>query len=262
MSKKVFYTHTKINLMELTILERFGLNHNDIVVYKALLTIGRSKTGAIMHQTGISSSSTYASLASLVSRGLVSYQVRNNVKYYQAEMPEQLLEETKKQAHALEKIMQEIVFLPIQHAERNEVNLYQGVQGFKRAFEVMAGELKAGEMVSVITYSTHYGKSKSVRQFFAALDRRILVQTKCKINIVVDEDLKKIITEDRNSFAKRYTFRCLPKEYFSPCCVNISDSMVVLGVWGKNPIAFTIRNHGVIDSFRSNFNFLWDKGKK
>lgn len=248
--------------MELSILERFGLNRNDILVYKALLEIGRSKTGAIMRQTGISSSSVYASLTPLVSRGLVSYQVRNNVKYYQAEMPDQLIEETKTQAQALEKIMQEIVFLPIKHAERNEVNLYQGVQGFKRAFEVMAGELKQGEVVNAIAYSTHYGKSKTIRSFFASFDKKLLTQIKCKINIIVDEDLRKIIVSDRRAFVKRYAFRCLPKEYFSPCCVNISNSMVVLGVWGKNPIAFTIRNQGVIDSFRANFNFLWEKGKK
>ncbi len=248
--------------MEFSILSKLGLNKNDIRVYETLLKIGRSKTGPIMRSAGISSSSTYASLSSLLERGLASYQVRNNVKYYQAEMPNQLIDDTKTQTVALEKLMKEIVSLPISHTERNEINVYQGFQGFKRAYEVMASEVKKGEKVDVITYSTYYGKSKHIRKFFAELDRKLFLHTKCKINMLVDKDLKEIIMSDRTSFVKKYEFRCLPKEYFNPCCLNISDSMVVMGVWGKNPIAFTIRNPAVVDSFRINFDFLWSKGKK
>lgn len=248
--------------MELNILSRFGLNQNDIRVYKALLELGRSKTGAIMKSAQTSSSSTYLSLSALIEHGLVSYQVRNNVKYYQAEMPSQLIEETKSQTHSLEKLMKEIVSLPIKHVERNEVNLYQGVQGFKRAYEAMADEVKLGENINVVAFSAYYGKSKNVQKFFANLDKRLLTDLKCKIRIITDQDLKKIITADHSAFVKKYNFRCLPPEYFNPCCFNISDSMVVMGVWDKNPIAFTIRNPAIIESFRANFDFLWNKALK
>ena len=248
--------------MELSILARFGLKKNEIRIYESLLHLGRSKTGAIMEHANISSSSTYMCLASLVKQSLVSYQVRNNVKYYQAELPDQLIEDTQAQAHALERLSKEISSLPITHAERNEINVYQGFQGFKRAYEALAGEVKRDECVKVITYSTHYGKSKLVRKFFAQFDQNLLLNVACRIQMLVDKDLKEIIMSDRSSFVKKYEFRCLPKEYFNPCCVNISDSMVVIGVWSKNPTAFSIRNPAVVESFRTNFDFLWAKGKK
>ena len=248
--------------MELSILSRFGLNKNDIKVYDSLLKLGRSKTGAIIKESGISSSSAYMSLGELVKRALVSYQVRNNVKYYQAELPNQLLEDTKIQAQELERLSKEITSMPILHTERNEINVYQGFQGFKRAYETLAQEVKKGETVNVVTYSTYYGKSKYVRDFFARLDKNLLVVKHAKIQMLVDKDLKEIIMSDRGSFVKKYEFRCLPKEYFNPTCLNISDSMVVMGVWGKNPIAFSIRNPAVVESFRANFNFLWSKGNK
>jgi len=248
--------------MELSILSRFGLNDNDIRLYEALFKLGRSKTGPLLQATGISSSSAYASLAALVRNGLASYQVRNNIKYYQAELPGRLLDETRAQTHALEKLSKELTSLPIAHMERNEVNVYQGVQGFKRAHEIMVSEAKPGEEINAITYSTYYGKSKQIRKFFSSLDRQLIVHKRCKIRMIVDRDLREIIRSDRSAFAKKYDFRWLPREYFSPCGINVSDSMVIIGVWGKNPIAFAMRNKAVIDSFRTNFDFLWSKGRK
>lgn len=248
--------------MEIGKLSKFGLSKNDAKVYETLINLGRSKTGIIIQNAGISSSSTYICLQNLIQKGLVSYQVKNNVKYYQAELPNKLIEDSKSQTEYLEKLSQEITSLPINHLERNDVNVYQGIHGFKRAHEIMASEAKNGEEINAITYSLYFGKSKSIRQFFSNLDKRLLTQIKCKMKMIVDEDLKNVIMSDRSSFVKKYEFRCLPKEYFNPCGINISDSMVIIAVWGKSPIAFTIRNKAVIDSFRANFNFLWSKGRK
>ncbi|MES2215996.1 MAG: helix-turn-helix domain-containing protein [Patescibacteria group bacterium] len=248
--------------MQLSILSRFGLNKNDIAVYDSLLELGRSKTGAIITHARISSSSTYASLNALVRNGLVSYQVRNNVKYYQAEIPTQLIDETRHQTLALEKLSKEITSLPITKSERNEVNVYQGIHGIKRAHEIMANEVKPDEDVNVTAFSTYYARSKQIRRFFASLDKKLITQNKCKMRMIIDKELRDIVIADRPTYYKKYDFRTLPSEYFNPCGLSITDSMVVVSVWSKDPIAFTIRNKAVIDNFRANFNVLWSKGKK
>lgn len=248
--------------MELSVLSAHGLNENDIKVYEALLNLGRSKTGAVITKAAISSSSVYASLSLLIQRGLVSYQVKNNVKYYQAEAPNQLIEDSKRQVSALEKLSKAVTSLPITHTERNEINVYQGARGFKRAYEIMASELSKGEEICVTTYSLYYGKSKYIRRFFSELDKNILMHKQGKIRMIADKDLLEIIRSDRRIFAKKYRFRSLPSGFFTPSCFNVSNSMVVLGVWGKNPFAITIRNKAVIESFKLNFNFLWEMAKK
>lgn len=248
--------------MDLSSLSKFGLSNNDTKVYDTLIKSGRSKTGIIIKNTGISSSGTYICLQNLINKGLVSYQVKNNIKYYQAELPTQLIEDVRNQTKYLETLSKAITSLPIDKPERNEVNVYQGIHGFKRAHEIMLSEAKNGEEINAITYSLYYGKSKSIRQFFSSLDRKLLTQKNCKIRMIVDEDLKKIIMSDRESFVRKYKFHCLPKEYFSPCGINISDSMVIIAVWGQSPIAFTIRNKAVIENFRANFEFLWNTQEK
>ena len=77
--------------MNTSILKSFDLNRNDILVYETLLKIGRSKTGPIIRNSLVGSSRVYESLRILVSRGLVSYQVRNNIKYYQKDKADILI---------------------------------------------------------------------------------------------------------------------------------------------------------------------------
>ncbi|MBU3668658.1 MAG: hypothetical protein FGM57_01680 [Candidatus Taylorbacteria bacterium] len=246
--------------MNLEILKKIGLNDNEIRVYNTLLLQGRQKTGKIISTSGISSSSVYASLESLIKKGLVSYQVKNNIKYYQAEMPDSLIEESKEQTKALEELLKDIKMLPVPENERNEVNVYQGVSGFKRAYEIMASELKKGEIVNVVTYSAYYGKRKSIRDFFADLDKGIFKKG-AYISMIADDDLMQIIKKDR-PFASKYNMKRLPKEYFNPSCFNVSDTMVVMGVWSaKEPIAFIMRNPAIVESFRNNFKFLWQLAK-
>lgn len=247
--------------MDLAILRSLGLNQNDVKVYASLLQNGRSKTGAIIKDARVSSSSAYASLSALIGKGLVSFQVKNNIKYYQAESPAVLIDEAKARTRALEGLSREISILPIVKNERNEINVFEGEQGFKRAHELMVEEAAKGSEIRAITYSKHYGKSKQVRRFFASMDHRLFAK-RCRIRLIVDEPLKDIIVRDRHGFAKKYEFRCLPSEYFSPSGINLSDSMLVIGVWDKKPIAFTIRNKAIIESFRTNFDFLWSKGRK
>ncbi len=248
--------------MNFNILTQIGLNKNEIKVYETLFRLGTSKTGAIMRIAEISSSSTYTSLASLTKRGLVSFQVKNNIKYYRAEVPTDLVQNMKKQTSALETLTKELSQLPITHQERNEINMYQGMEGFKRAYESMLTELKSGEQVSVITYSLYYGKSKQIRTFFSQFDKKLFSTYKCKVRMLVDKNLKQIIASDRPGIVRKYQFKCLPKEYFSPCCFNISESMVVMGVFGSNPVAFTMRNPAIIKSFQANFDLLWNLAKK
>ena len=130
--------------MNTSILKNYGLNRNDIIIYETLLKIGRSKTGPIIKNSQIVSSRVYESLRLLVLRGLVSYQVRNNIKYYQAESPLQLLEEAEKNKLALKELAREVTSLPIILPSRNEVNIFEGKHGFKMAYNQHIERIKKG----------------------------------------------------------------------------------------------------------------------
>lgn len=250
--------------MNTSILKNFGLNKNDILVYETLLKIGRAKTGPIIRNSLVGSSRVYESLRSLVARGLVSYQVRNNIKYYQAESPDQLISEADKNITGLKEFAKEIIQLPITLPSRNEVNIYEGKHGFKMAFNQHIERIKKGEKICVIGFSKRaYTKSASARElrsFFTNTDYQMMSK-KAYARVLTDRELMPILKKERID-ASIYIIKYLPAGYFGPCAVNISETEVLLSIWGESPIVFSIKNPIMIKSFQTNFDFLWSIAKE
>ena len=71
-------------------LEYLGLSHNEAITYRALLKIGETKTGEIVKQTNLHRVLIYDALDSLIKKGLASYIIKENIKYFRAADPETL----------------------------------------------------------------------------------------------------------------------------------------------------------------------------
>ena len=250
--------------MNTSILRKYGLNRNDISVYESLLRLGRSKTGPIIRDTQIVSSRVYESLRILVSRGIFSYMVKNNIKYYQAEPLEQLIEEAGKDMQDLKDLAKEVTFMPIPIPSRNEANIFEGRHGFKMAFTQHIEKIKKGERVSIISFSTRAyttGKgSRDLRRFFTGTDE-LMLPKKADARVLTEHDMLPILKKERK-YAPLYQLKYLPSGYFGPCAVNISETEVLLSVWSEAPMVFSIKNPTVVKTFQKNFDFLWAMAKK
>src|SRR3989344_7102355 len=77
--------------MVLKELEKIGLTKNESVVYQTLLQLGTSKTGEILKKSGLNSGKIYEILESLKLKGLLSESIINNIKYFTAAPPSQIL---------------------------------------------------------------------------------------------------------------------------------------------------------------------------
>lgn len=250
--------------MNTSILKNFGLNRNDIIVYETLLKIGLSKTGPIIKNSQIVSSRVYESLGLLVSRGLVSYQVKNNIKYYQAESPDQLITDADKNIIDLKKLAQDITTLPpTLPSSRNDVNIYSGKHGFKMAFNQHIDRMKKGEKVCIIGFSkrayTQSSSARELRTFFTNTDL-LMIPKKADAKILTERDLLPILKKERID-ASIYVIKYLPAGYFGPCAVNISETEVLLSIWSESQIVFSIKNPIMIKTFQKNFDFLWSIAK-
>lgn len=244
------------------ILSKFGLNRNDITIYTALHGLGRSKTGPIIKETSIVSSRVYESLRILVQKGLVSYQVRNNIKYYQAELPHELINEAERHTTELKKLSQELEHFPIAHQPRNETNTYEGVRGFKMAYEQHTENFEPGEEVCIMAYiGKDYMNSRAIRNFFSDTVDRIMISKNCTGRMITHKGIEETIKKDRPD-SSIYTIRHLPQKYVLPYTLNISRKEVMMSVWSEKPIVFTIKNPVVIEAFRKNFESMWSIAKK
>ncbi|MBI2148560.1 helix-turn-helix domain-containing protein [Candidatus Woesearchaeota archaeon] len=90
------------------ILEEIGLTKNETKIYLNLLKIGSTTTGNIIKETGIHTSKVYDGLERLMHKGLVSYVIISNVKYFKAVDPERLIDFLEDKKNAINKQEEEI----------------------------------------------------------------------------------------------------------------------------------------------------------
>lgn len=245
--------------MDLSILKSFGINGNDILVYKALLSLGRSKTGPIIKSSNMSSSRVYESLRNLLNNALVSYQVKNNIKYYVAEPLNELISTAKENTVKLEELTKEINRFPTTGLSRNEVNVYEGKHGFRMAFTQHAEAFEKNEVVSIIAFSSRNGRHKELRSFLAGMEK-IMKQKGCRSETLRDKESQKIMAKFQTEKIHRNRF--LPTGYFGPNAINISKKEVLISIWGEKPVIFSIKNPTIVEGHKRNFDFLWALAKK
>ena len=109
--------------MEDRILEEIGLTHNEIIVYKTLLQLGQTTAGPLTKKSGIHRSRVYESLNKLINKGLVSYSIKANIKYFSAQNPETIIDFLEEKKKAVKEILPELKSLQIFKPEKQESNI-------------------------------------------------------------------------------------------------------------------------------------------
>ena len=238
-------------------LKNFGFSENDQRVYETLLDLGQVKSGDVIKQTNIVSSQVYTSLQKLTRQGLVSFSVKNNIRYYSPQPPEQLLEVSKKQSELLADFIDNF---KIKNTEKNSdrITVYQGVHGYKQAF---INHVKNSPKTNfqIIGYGAPYRSQQELRMFFKKLDE-LMKQGDNTADMIIDVSLVPIIYKDRRNH-KLYTIKTLPSQYFSAMAINISPKEVMISIIGIIPFAICIRDKQVIEAFKKYFSLLLSIGK-
>ncbi len=242
-------------------LGQIGLFPNDIAVYLFLVHHPRSKTGPIISLTKIGSSAVYQSLRNLLSRGLVSYEVKNNIKYYSAEEPVQLIKELGEHQKRLQEITELVEDAKKIEGSRNIVNVFEGSYGFKKAFQHFVRDVRPGEDVTIVGYNTKYFiNDLPLRRFFSELDKG-LADKKVKARLLVEKSLFPTFKKDRRDI-KIYDMRSMPSKYFGPFAIDTTPREVLITIVADIPIAISIRHPIIVDAFRKNFEYLWKDAKE
>ncbi len=90
------------------ILKKFNLSQSETKAYLALLELGASLAGDITKKANINRSNCYDAIQRLIEKGLVSYVIKANRKYFQAETPQKFLELLKEEENQLRTKEEEI----------------------------------------------------------------------------------------------------------------------------------------------------------
>lgn len=234
--------------MDKKILERAGLSKGEIEVYLTLLKLGSSLVSKIAQETGLHRTNIYDTLEKLREKGLVSYVIKENRKYYSASDPEKLLDYIKEREKEIETILPELQNYMTFPRSESIVEVYKGKEGIKSVLKDILKEKKDYVVLEEEGYI-----QKVLPHFYPQFNKQ-MNKSKIKVKILT-KDIKKI---DKRSLME---LRSLPKFFSFPSATAIYGNKVAILVWDEPYHAILIKSKQVADSYRHFFEALWKQAK-
>lgn len=231
-------------------LDIFGLTRLESKIYISLLELGPSLANIISRKSGIHRRSVYDAIERLIEKGLVSYLIKNNRRYFEAVNPQRLNELLKEKQEKAEKIIPELEIKFNSVKEKQETLFFKGKNGLKTVFE---DQLQTAKEILVI------GASPMAKEllfyYFNWYDKR-RIKKRINLKLIYDESGRK----KRN--IKLAEIRYLPFNS-SPAAINIYDNNVAIILWKKErPMVVLIRDSEIAKSYKSYFKYIWSLAKK
>lgn len=248
--------------MDKSALTELGLTDYEVTIYVTLLELGESSASTVAEKTRLNRTHTYDILESLISKGLVSYVIKDNRKYFQATDPHRLLESIKEKEKYLnqqeENIKQLIPrLLSLRPAKeeikkKTNVEIFHGKEGIKTVYNDI---LKKAREYYVLGAT---GKIAEIMQFYFPHHERERIKKKIRLRLLFNESARgKEIAREREYAEIRF----LPPEYSSPIPTTIYNNKVVTLVWTE-PLAIVVENKEVANTYQKYFNLLWQISRK
>ncbi len=121
--------------MNTEILKELGMTNTEIKIYITLLGLGPSLASLISKKANVERAVTYNILDKLARKGLASYVVKENRKYFSAAEPEKLRDLIKEKEYSLNDIIPGLVKLKSQKEQPLFVEVFSGKEGFKTVMD-------------------------------------------------------------------------------------------------------------------------------
>ncbi|MCR4369455.1 MAG: hypothetical protein NUV67_06125 [archaeon] len=251
--------------MDDSLLSDIGLSFAERKVYLSLFELGPSTIGTIVQRTALQKSSAYFCLEKLISRGIVSYFVRNNSRVFDIESPLRIIDFLEKKKSALElqerKIRSTVVEFERKRKELRGshcAKVFEGWDGLHVAFEDILESMGKGETYNVLGVTTVPGSKERFRRFI----RQFHLKRASKgivARIILSEDLIDSVGFDREQEPLTQV-RYISRAYFTPAISNIYKDKVLFTVWDP-PYAFQLESRELAASLRNYFSSMWKTSK-
>jgi sugar-specific transcriptional regulator TrmB len=229
-------------------LNKAGLTRVESRVYLTLIDLGPSLAGQISKKSGIHRRTIYDALDRLAEKGLISYIVKNNRKYFEASSPSRILDLEKEKEEQIQAELPELMQLFAKTKAKEETLFYRGKDGLKTAFE---DQINEGKEILVLGASPEAGE---IMQFYFRWYNKRRQEKKIKIKFIANLDAKGKI------HAPLSEIRYLPD--LGPAAINIYADKVAIILWSRErPLAVIIKNRDISDSYRIFFEHMWKTAK-
>jgi len=234
------------------ILQSLELTATESKAYLTLLETGKCLAGTIADRSHIHRRNVYDALESLLQKGLVTYIISNNRKYWSCISPERINSILEEKKSAILNILPDLLNKFNANKSKQIVEVFEGLGGMKTFYDGILNSKKD----LIILFAT--GKAYVMMNYYMKKWDDIMKKEKIRQKILLNYDA---IPESYKN-TKGAEFRILPKEFSSPTQIFIYGDKSAVAIWAEEPVATLISNREITGGFRKYFKFLWKLGKK
>jgi sugar-specific transcriptional regulator TrmB len=238
--------------MDTKVLENLGLSSIEARVYLALLELGSAVANKIAEKSGIHRRTVYDSLETLIEKGLVSFVIEANKKYYQVEDPKVLLDLAIERKNEINSILPALLDKQRLSKNRSEVNVYRGKKGLKNVFEDM---FKTSKEIYL------FGSGGKFNEVFGEIYSEQFVlklkENKIKLKAIFSEKAK-----DNLQKSPQIEARFIKEEFMLPSSISIYGDKVLNLIFLEQPIGVLVKSKEMSVAYLKYFELLWKLSKK
>jgi sugar-specific transcriptional regulator TrmB len=229
-------------------LEKIGFSPNEIKVYLVLNDHGSTKAGRVAKLAKIDRSSCYNALKLLLEKGLASYVMIGEVKWFQATGPKRLLEYIKEQEEDVKSIVDVLDARHKANKIEGQVRMFKGIKGVRSIFMDIARTGKDNYVFG------SEGQFSERMEEFAHQFKRMKKEKGFKTSLICRKGRKEI---DAPNSDHRY----IDVEE-SPAVTNIYGDKIAIIIWTDEPEGIIIENAAAAKAYKSYFDVMWKSAKK
>lgn len=231
------------------VLEKIGFSPNEIKVYLTLNKNGSTKAGKISKLAKIDRSSAYNALKSLQEKGMVSYVMIGQIKFFQATGPRRILDYIKEQEVEVQEILPQLQEAHKAKKQEGQVRLFKGYKGIQTVFMDI---IRTGQDNYVFGSEGNF--TKRMPEFahrFKLLKKQAGIRTKILMR-----------KSSRELDIKLSEHRYVPNVTESSADTDIYGDKIAIIIWTDEPEAIVIENPSAAKAYKSYFDFMWNHSKK
>lgn len=242
-------------------LEFIGFSEKEVLVYLALLELGKGTVTQISRKAGINRPTGYHILASLASKELVKVSGKEPKQEYVAESPDQIekmltikIESQKKFLEEAKKVIPELKSLH-NVLNRPKVLFYEGKEGLEKVYE---DTLSSHE--EILAYASVEDIQPTLPHYFPEYYKR-RAKKGIPIRAIFPESPE---ARERASLDKEEIRQSLivPSEKFGfHPEINIYDNKVMIASW-REKLGIIIESTEIADAMKKIYELAWAEAKK
>ena len=237
--------------------EYFNLTETELSIYLTLLSVDESTASNIAIKNNLNRTFTYDIIQSLIKKGLVSFFIKDNKKYFRAADPSQLssllklreekiLQDLKEKQTQISTMIPELKKLKQPTIHKTHVEVYTTKKGIRTVLNLILKEKKP-----IMIYGNIELFKKTMESYFEIWNSH---RIKNKINT-------KILTSSWINIKNTELDLLSEQEQTNSTTFTFSDKVIIV-FWQDVPTAILIQNILIADDQRILFDNLWKRDVK